>query len=74
VDARLEPALEVALRAAALCNGAALRSGADGRVEVLGDPTEVALLVAAAKAGLEREALLRRRPVTGELPSRAIAC
>jgi Ca2+-transporting ATPase len=49
--------LREALRAAALCNNAVLREG-----EIVGDPTEGALLVAAAKAGLRREDLLRDTP------------
>ena len=44
-----EPALSRALVAGAVCNDASLKH--DGGI--VGDPTEVALLVAAAKAGLE---------------------
>jgi Ca2+-transporting ATPase len=68
VDVSAEPALELALRAAALFNRAALLLDPDGRVGIRGDPTEAALLVAAAKAGFERDALLRRWPADGELP------
>jgi magnesium-transporting ATPase (P-type) len=54
--------LHLALLAGALCNEADLRwrpEDGDGYVG-RGDPTEVALLVLAAKAGLDREALLER--------------
>jgi len=55
------------LRAAVLCNGATFRKEADGW-RMLGDPTEGALLVAAAKAGLFKEALEAERPFLGEIP------
>lgn len=55
-----------------LC-GAALSSDArlawaDGRWTIKGDPTEGALIVAAAKAGLEKEALERDYPRVDEIP------
>jgi Ca2+-transporting ATPase len=62
-----EPALQLALRIGALCNDAHLdRTGS--AVAVLGDPTEAALLVAAAKAGLTGADLDRDYPRTHELP------
>ena len=67
-DAATDPALELALRTGTLCNAASLAPQPDGRVRIRGDPTEAALLVAAAKAGLDREELLRRWPAAGELP------
>jgi Ca2+-transporting ATPase len=52
----VDPAvLEPVLRCGALCNNAETASGS-GDVGYYGDPTEVALLVAAAKAGIERDA------------------
>lgn len=55
------------LRAAALCTNARLElQGEDWTV--LGDPTEGALLAAAAKAGLRKEPLERQYPRTGENP------
>ncbi len=51
-----DAALDDLLRAAVACNDAHLASQA-GRPTVLGDPTEGALLVLAAKAGITREQL-----------------
>jgi Ca2+-transporting ATPase len=53
-----DKSLRETLRAAVLCNNAVLQP--DGGV--VGDPTEGALLTAAAKAGLRREDLLRDAP------------
>lgn len=44
--------LYLTLLAGALCNDASLLQEEDGSVRVSGDPTEIALLVAAAKAGI----------------------
>ncbi|WP_030270959.1 cation-translocating P-type ATPase [Streptomyces sp. NRRL B-24484] len=58
------------LRAAALCNDASLQAPAAGTDNwtALGDPTEAALLAAAAKAGLDLAELVVERPRIGELP------
>jgi P-type Ca2+ transporter type 2C len=58
--------LEQLLRAAALDSNATLAPGADGW-SVHGDPTEGALIVAARKAGLTRDALDQRFPRIREL-------
>ncbi|MDW7650223.1 MAG: calcium-translocating P-type ATPase, SERCA-type [Bacillota bacterium] len=73
-----EPALMLALTTALLCNNAQLHKGAvnikpmwrGGRAqwEIHGDPTEGALLVAGARAGLWREDLERQLQRTGEVP------
>jgi P-type Ca2+ transporter type 2C len=55
------------LRAAVLASDAHLTQD-DGRWLVRGDPTEGALVVAAAKAGLERSELERRCPRVDEIP------
>ena len=55
------------LRVAAGCNDAELAAEA-GKTVVAGDPTEVALLVAAAKAGIRREALEAEEPRLRTLP------
>ncbi len=55
------------LTAAVLCNGATLREE-NGSWLVFGDPTEGALLVAAAKAGLGKEPLENGAPFEEEIP------
>ena len=67
VDARTDGHLTLALRIGALCNDASIELR-DGQNAVLGDPTEGALIVAAAKAGLDRPALNRDYPRIGEIP------
>ncbi len=61
-----------ALLAATLCNDASIALGEAGEGEeefsVRGDPTEVALLVAAAKAGLFGDEVEERLPRRGEIP------
>ena len=61
------PALRELLTAAVLCNGATLRLE-EGAWRILGDPTEGALLVAAAKAALTIEALASTSHFLGEVP------
>jgi Ca2+-transporting ATPase len=57
------------LQAACLCNDATLfQEKSGGAWNISGDPTEGALLTAAAKAGLWREALERQLPRAAELP------
>jgi P-type Ca2+ transporter type 2C len=60
--------LERLLIIGALCNDARLKTQDDGAFGILGDPTEGALIVAAAKAGLTQDELLRRYQRTGDLP------
>ena len=55
------------LTAAVLCNGATLQQE-NGTWQIIGDPTEGALLVAAAKAGLTKAELERRAPLDREIP------
>lgn len=55
-----------ALRIGVLCGNAELRAE-DDEVEGVGDPMEVALLVAGAKAGIEKERLLEDLPETREV-------
>jgi Ca2+-transporting ATPase len=62
-------ALQELLMAGALCGDAYLVQQADdGRWKVKGDPTEGALVVAAAKAGLDKAELEARHPRRGEIP------
>ena len=55
------------LTAAVLCNGATLQQE-NGTWQIIGDPTEGALLVAAAKVGLTKTDLERRAPLDREVP------
>jgi Ca2+-transporting ATPase len=60
---------ELLLSGAALCNDVAMRHADDGGAAGwLGDPTEVALAEAAARAGLAKIDLEAAMPRTGELP------
>jgi Ca2+-transporting ATPase len=68
---RVDPAgpLVEALRAGALASDAQLLPGErQGDLQVRGDPTEAALLVAAAKAGLDAGELRARFPRVDEIP------
>jgi Ca2+-transporting ATPase len=67
VNIQNEPGLKMLLEAVALCNDASLVC-IDGNWQVKGDPTEGALLAAAAKAGLEQSELYRRAPRVREIP------
>ncbi len=49
-----------------LCNDARLR-GKDDSMEVIGDPTEAALLISAEKAGMSQADLLREEPRVNEI-------
>ncbi|MEN3048033.1 MAG: cation-translocating P-type ATPase [Candidatus Caldarchaeales archaeon] len=60
-------AFEELLRASVLCNDASV-TNADGRWRHSGDPTEVALLFMALKAGVDVEALRRAHPRVSENP------
>jgi len=56
-----------ALRAGALCNDAVL-TWQGGAPQVSGDPTEAALVTAAAKEGLDKNVLEKETPRVGEVP------
>jgi len=62
--------LDDCLAAAVLCNNARLRQPVDGSDvwTILGDPTEAAMLVSAAKAGFDIEDLEAERPRRFEFP------
>jgi|YelNatPaOPRAMG01_1025707.scaffolds.fasta_scaffold10077_3 Ca2+-transporting ATPase len=69
-DKKADPAqdeLRILFRIAVLCNDAKLEKEGD-RWIIKGDPTEGALLVAAAKAGLWKEGLEKEAPRVGEVP------
>jgi Ca2+-transporting ATPase len=62
-----DPALQILLRIGVLCNDTSLTS-VDGIWGIKGDPTEGALVVAAAKAGLWQKELNSQFPRLGEIP------
>jgi Ca2+-transporting ATPase len=66
-SAAAEALLDDLLRAAVACNDAELRVQ-DNRTTAVGDPTEVALLVVAAKHGITRDCLETEMPRLGLLP------
>ncbi|HWS15567.1 MAG TPA: cation-transporting P-type ATPase, partial [Candidatus Methylomirabilis sp.] len=69
IDAREDPDLAELLTVAALCNNARLLPlDGSAEYEVLGDPTEAALRVAAAKGGIDGEAVSKRLPRSREVP------
>jgi Ca2+-transporting ATPase len=68
VDVQDEPGLRAALKIGVLCNHAELQSSSEGYWQIAGDPTEGALLVAAAKAGLWKKELESKAPFTEEIP------
>lgn len=59
--------LHVLLLGSAICNDAGLLEK-NGNWEIKGDPTEAALVVAAAKAGLHKGDLDKKYPRLGEIP------
>ncbi len=67
IDPRDDALLLLALRAGVLANRAGFSHDGDDW-QVIGDPTEAALLVAGQKAGLERDDLLQSHPEEGEVP------
>ena len=61
--------IQLVLAGGALCNDASLKpDGESGKFHALGDPTEGALLVAAAQAGIIKDHLDRVFPRVGEVP------
>ncbi len=61
-------AMNVLVRAGALCNDAVLRRDADGTIRAIGDPTEGALLLAANRLGYDKSYLDARWPRVAEVP------
>lgn len=69
VDSAGDPLLATLLRACVLCNDATLKiDEATNDWAIIGDPTEGALLVVAAKGGVAAEQLRQTHPRLGELP------
>jgi P-type Ca2+ transporter type 2C len=67
INAAQDKSLLFALKIGALCNDSTLKLN-DGKTQILGDPTEGALLVAALKLGLEQNTLRIELPRLSELP------
>ena len=67
-DPDREDDLRWALSAAVLCNDAVVRPDEAGTNQLIGDPTEGALVVAARKAGLDPEAIRSASPRLDEVP------
>lgn len=63
-----ERTLSLLVKAGALCNDAVLERDEDGQEKVIGDPTEGALIVAAAELGYTKEMLEDQLPRIGEVP------
>jgi len=68
LDPKDEVALGLLLRIGVLCNDALLVEEGDENYKIFGDPTEGALVVAAAKAGLDKERLEKSFPRLDEIP------
>ncbi len=70
IDPKGVPPLELLLRAGLLCNDAKLEpdESTEGGWRITGDPTEAALVVMAAKAGMTAEALNAAYPRINEVP------
>ncbi|NQT04935.1 MAG: HAD-IC family P-type ATPase, partial [Dehalococcoidia bacterium] len=69
IDLLNEPSINLMLRIGTLCNDSFLtRRDNDECCDIYGDPTEGALLVAATKAGLNKEKLEKAFPRLDEIP------
>ena len=63
-----DEALKIVLRIGALCNNAGIEPGGEGGTRIRGDPTEGALIVAAKKAGLNKNEMEDETPRVKEIP------
>ena len=69
IDLQNEPSINLMLRIGTLCNDSFLtRRDNDECCDIYGDPTEGALLVAATKAGMNKEKLEKAFPRLDEIP------
>lgn len=68
IDPAQHPALLECLRAGVLCNDSQIVRDEEGRLTVQGDPTEAAMLVVGAKAGLIHEEMIDAAPRLGMIP------
>ena len=67
-DPSADPKVSMLLKIGSLCSNAKLEQDEKGLWSIVGDPTEGALVVAAAKAGLTSELLNKEYPRIGEAP------
>jgi Ca2+-transporting ATPase len=72
ISSRSDPSLELLLLAGTLCNNATFER-IEGRWNIVGDSTEVALLVASAKAGINKILMEDQCPRIFEIPFNADA-
>ncbi|HSD84902.1 MAG TPA: cation-translocating P-type ATPase, partial [Anaerolineae bacterium] len=68
IPQHVQPSLALLLIGGSLCNDAALKMEAPRRFRTIGDPTEGAMMVMAAQAGLLKPDLDRQFPRVGEMP------
>jgi Ca2+-transporting ATPase len=71
LDARTDSGIRTLLQGAIACNDAKLEERGDGATNgwnIIGDPTEGALVVAAAKCGLQQQEVARAAPRLEEIP------
>jgi P-type Ca2+ transporter type 2C len=68
IDMRQQPEFSLLLRIGALCNDALVTRRDEEDYDVFGDPTEGALLVAAAKIGMIKENIEKEAPRLDEIP------
>ena len=66
--AEQDPALALLLAGGALCNDALLEEDEENHLRAIGDPTEGALVVAAAREGMKKPELEAALPRVGEVP------
>ena len=67
------PVLQRLLEIGTLCNDASLQKNEDGTYQMIGDPTEGAMLTVAAKVGITPAGLTEDRTLQGEIPLIQIA-
>ncbi|NTU62823.1 MAG: cation-translocating P-type ATPase, partial [Chloroflexi bacterium] len=68
IPQQVQPSLALLLIGGSLCNDATLKMSAEGHFRTIGDPTEGAMVVMAAHAGLSKPDLDRQFPRVGEAP------
>jgi Ca2+-transporting ATPase len=68
IDPADDPDVSMLLKIGSLCSNAQLEQDEKGSWIIMGDPTEAALMVSAAKAGFTPQLLTEQYPRTGEAP------